>query len=82
MLRRGAGESTRGERLGEQHLAEELARVQRRMRTQRLREESGSEGEGAGEEHAEAEAPLGRALCFGKPPKVPGRGCGQTLQTV
>ena len=22
------------------------------------------------------------ALCFGKPPKVPGRGCGQTLQTV
>ena len=61
LLRRGAGESTRGERLGERHLAEELARVQRRMRTQRLREESGSEGEGAGEEDVEAEAPLGRA---------------------
>ena len=45
LIRRG-GE--RGEMLGPQHVAEELARVQRRIKTQQLRDESASEGEGEG----------------------------------
>ena len=46
LIRRGGN---RGEMLGPQHVAEELDRVQRRIRTQQLRDESASEGEGEGE---------------------------------
>ena len=49
LVRRGPTEhGRRGEMLGPQHVAEELARVQRRIATQQLRDESASEGEGEG----------------------------------
>ena len=45
LVRRGSEHGRRGEMLEPQHVAEELARVQRRILTQQLRDDSASEGE-------------------------------------
>ena len=59
LLRRGG--ERRGQLLGQQHLAEELERVQRRIRTQRLREDSDTEGEGEDGDGGEEGPDLSRA---------------------